>query len=85
MARQTTSARLAEYWDGTDTVFQKPMTSLRDVDEAGYIVASAYDPRSTGRSKDVDIGELTSVMRAIRTQKGEAAETDADGDVRTHE
>ncbi|OMG57645.1 DEAD/DEAH box helicase family protein [Brevundimonas sp. ZS04] len=85
MARQTTSARLAEYWDGTDTVFQKPMTSLRDVDEAGYIVASAYDPRSTGRSKDVDIGELTSVMRAIRTQKGEAAETDADGDVRPHE
>ncbi|WP_340645413.1 DEAD/DEAH box helicase family protein [Phenylobacterium sp.] len=78
MSRQSTSGRLAEYWEGVDTVFQKPMTSLRDVDEAGYLVASGYDPRATGRSKHVDIGDLTSVMRAIRTQKGEAAETDAD-------
>lgn len=78
MTQQTTSARLAEYWSGLDTVFQKPMTSLRDVDEAGYIVASGYDPRATGRSTSVEIRDLTAVMKAIRTQKGEAAETDDD-------
>ncbi|MFN3523355.1 MAG: DEAD/DEAH box helicase family protein [Phenylobacterium sp.] len=78
MTRQMTSARLADYWAGLDTVFQKPMTSLRDVDEAGYIVASGYDPFAKGRTNAVDIRDLTAVMRAIRTQKGEAAETDAD-------
>jgi len=81
MTRQGTSARLAEYWEDLNPVFQKPMTSLRDVDEAGYIVASGYDPHSTGRTQRIDIEELTSVMRAIRSQKGEAAETDADGGV----
>ena len=79
MARQSTAASLKDYWDGQTAIFQKPMTSLRDVDEAGYIVASGYDPLSTERSNHIDIQDLAAVMRAIRSQKGEAAETDADG------
>jgi hypothetical protein len=55
------------------------MTSLRDVDEAGYIVASSYDPLATERSTRVNRQDIALVMRAIRSQKGEAAETDADG------
>ena len=79
MLRQATAATLRDYWDGQTAVFQRPMTSLRDVDEAGYIVASAYDPLATERSTRVKREDLALVMRAIRSQKGEAAETDADG------
>ena len=81
MTRQATSARLAEYWEDLNPVFQKPMTSLRDVDEAGFIVASGYDPHSTGKNQRINVEDLTNVMRAIRSQRGEAAETDADGGV----
>jgi hypothetical protein len=79
MSRQQTAASLRDYWDGQTAVFQKPMTSLRDVDEAGYIVGSAYDPLATERTTRVNLQELVAVMRAIRNQKGDVAETDADG------
>jgi len=79
MTRQNTAASLRDYWDGQTAVFQKPMTSLRDVDEAGYIVASGYDPFATERSMRVNRQDLAIVMRAIRSQKGDAAETDHDG------
>jgi hypothetical protein len=79
MARQNTAASLRDYWDGQTAVFQKPMTSLRDVDEAGYIVASGYDPFASERSTRVNRQDIAVVMRAIRSQKGDAAETDADG------
>lgn len=79
MARQATSSSLREYWEGQSAVFQKPMTSLRDVDEAGYIVASSYDPLATDRTQRVNLQELAAVMRTIRSQKGEVAETDSDG------
>ena len=51
----------------------------RDVDEAGYIVASGYDPFASERSTRVNRQDLAVVMRAIRSQKGDAAETDDDG------
>jgi hypothetical protein len=79
MLRQATAASLRDYWDGQTAVFQKPMTSLRDVDEAGYIVASSYDPLATERTMRVNLQDVVAVMRAIRNQKGDAAETDADG------
>lgn len=79
MARQNTAAWLRDYWDDLTPVFKKPMTSLRDVDEAGYIVASAYDPGSTGQTTRVSREDIALVMRAIRSQRGSSAETDADG------
>ena len=55
------------------------MTSLRDVDEAGYIVAAGRDPMARGNTTDVDLRDLAKVMKAIRTQRGSASELDADG------
>lgn len=73
-----TISNLRDYW--TDQpAFKPPMTSLRDVDEAGYIVAAARDPLSRGRTTDIDRRDLAKVMRAIRTQRGSASELDADG------
>lgn len=79
LARQATAATLRDYWEGQTPVFQKPMTSLRDVDEAGLIVASSYDPQATERTTRINRQDVAAVMRAIRSQKGEGAETDADG------
>jgi hypothetical protein len=73
-----TIASLRDYWDDLPA-FRPPMTSLRDVDEAGYIVAAGRDPLARGRSTDVDRQDLAKVMRAIRTQRGAASEMDADG------
>lgn len=73
-----TIASLREYWEDLPA-FRPPMTSLRDVDEAGYIVAAGRDPLAKGRSTDVDRQDLAKVMRAIRTQRGTGSEMDADG------
>lgn len=75
---RNTISSLRDYW--TDIpVFKPPMTSLRDVDEAGYIVAAMRDPLAKGRTADVDRRDLAKVMKAIRTQRGTASELDADG------
>jgi hypothetical protein len=68
---------LSDYWDDQSTVFRPPMTSLRDVDEAGTIVASAFDALAQDR-RTVNLDEVATVMRAIRSQRGVAAETDSD-------
>jgi hypothetical protein len=78
IASRGTTSSLREYWDDLPA-FQKPMTSLRDVDEAGYIVAAGRDPLARSRSTDIDRAQLAEVMRAIRTQRGTASEMDADG------
>ena len=82
MGAQATESRLRDYWSDQTAVFKKPMTSLRDVDEAGMIVGSAYDPAARGINTRVDQSALARVMRAIRSQRGAAAETDGelDGD-----
>ena len=80
VAARATHAQLRDYW-ADFPAFRPPMTSLRDVDEAGYIVAAARDPQATGRSTNVDRGELAAVMRAIRTQRGTGSELDADGGI----
>jgi hypothetical protein len=71
--------RLAEFW-AQNSGLQPPMTSLRDVDEAGLIVPSTFDPRASGGNRRVSKDAFVEVMKAIRTQKGTAAETDREGD-----
>lgn len=71
--------RLAEFWSQNSGV-QPPMTSLRDVDEAGLIVPSTFDPYGAGGSRRVRREAFVEVMKAIRTQKGTAAETDREGE-----
>ena len=78
ISERATVAHLRDYWDDIPA-FKPPMTSLRDVDEAGYIVAAGRDPLATGKSTHVDRQELAIVMRAIRTQRGTGSEMDADG------
>jgi hypothetical protein len=78
ISSRTTIAHLRDYWNDIPT-FKPPMTSLRDVDEAGYIVAASRDPLATGKSTTVDRQELALVMRAIRTQRGTGSEMDSDG------
>ncbi|NSY40127.1 DEAD/DEAH box helicase family protein [Leisingera sp. ANG59] len=73
-----TISSLRDYWDDVP-VFKPPMTSLRDVDEAGYIVAAARDPLARGKKTEVDRRDLAKVMKAIRTQRGSASELDDDG------
>jgi Helicase conserved C-terminal domain len=75
----STPIRLKEYWDESGAAFKPPMTSLRDVDEAGLIVAGAFDMNVTHGSRTINTDQLMHVMRAIRNQKGAAAETDQDG------
>jgi hypothetical protein len=80
MQAQATESRLRDYWIDQTAVFKKPMTSLRDVDEAGMIVGSAYDPAARTTNTRVDQAALARVMRAIRSQRGAAAETDGELD-----
>jgi Helicase conserved C-terminal domain len=71
--------RLSEFWSQNSGV-QAPMTSLRDVDEAGLIVPSTFDPYGAGGNRRVRREAFVDVMKAIRTQKGTAAETDREGE-----
>lgn len=69
--------KIAEFWTQNSGV-QPPMTSLRDVDEAGLIVPCRFDPRGSGGSRHVSQEAFVDVMKAIRLQKGSAAETDGE-------
>lgn len=72
--------RLQEYWRDASAVMKPPMTSLRDVDEAGLITAGAYD--ALARARTVAPDDLIHVMRVIRQQRGAVAELDAELPVR---
>lgn len=72
-------SRLAAFWK-ENSGMQPPMTSLRDVDEAGYIVPCIFDPRAQGGTRRVSQPAFVAVMKAIRRQKGTGAETDRDGE-----
>ncbi|UWU76208.1 helicase-related protein [Bradyrhizobium huanghuaihaiense] len=78
-----TPLRLYEYWEDSAAAFRPPMTSLRDVDEAGVIAAASFDARITQGRRTIDQDDLVRVMRAIRQQRGSVAETDVDAPART--
>lgn len=73
---------LAAFWT-QNSGFQPPMTSLRDVDEAGLIVPCIFDPHGAGGTRRVRQEAFVDVMKAIRTQRGSAAETDREGESAT--
>ncbi|MBN8544251.1 MAG: DEAD/DEAH box helicase [Alphaproteobacteria bacterium] len=68
---------LREFWKDSRTPFRPPMTSLRDVDEAGIITAGAYDGMRQSR---INLDQVGEIMRAIRSQRGTVAETDSEQD-----
>ncbi len=65
---------LAQYFASQASVMNRPMTSLRDVDEAGYIFFSRRDLLG---ARSVDDAEARRVMRFI--QRG-VAESEVAGD-----
>ncbi|MBD9522787.1 helicase [Ensifer sp. ENS02] len=69
--------RLRNYWDQAARL-KRPMTSLRDVDEAGVITAADFFRGSRDRTLAVDMSDVAKVMKSIRHQRGDSAETDAD-------
>jgi hypothetical protein len=69
--------RMQQYWEDQTATLKPPMTSLRDVDEAGYITAGAFDELARG-TRSVSADDLLHVMRIIRHQRGANGELDAD-------
>jgi len=67
---------LAEYWENSP-VGQKPMMSLRDIDEAGkFVPAKAFGSR---RSRGLDDKTLVAeALRIVRRQRGAVGELDGD-------
>jgi hypothetical protein len=84
IATLNSQIRLGEFWSQNSGI-QAPMTSLRDVDEAGLIVPSNFDPRGSGGTRRVRQEAFVAVMKAIRSQRGTAAETDREDDTATTE
>lgn len=78
IAERGVSTTLVDYW-GDQPKFQKPMTSLRDVDEAGMIVAALRDPKAEGSTTSLRLDDVAAVMRAVRNQKGTSSDLDGDG------
>jgi hypothetical protein len=79
IAMLNSQIRLGEFWSQNSGI-QAPMTSLRDVDEAGLIVPSTFDPRGPGGTRRVRQEAFVAVMKAIRSQRGSAAETDREAE-----
>jgi hypothetical protein len=75
--RRTDGSRLSNFWESHQTRdMRKPMTSLRDVDEGGVILAATRDPI---RGRNVNLETTRQVMRIIRGQRL-AARSDVDAD-----
>lgn len=73
---QYTTTKLSEYWPGAP-VGSPPMTSLRDIDEAGHFTAAR--PMGRKRRGGGDDRELVlEALRIVRHQNGRVSELDAD-------
>ena len=74
------SGRLADFWSNPHTNLKRPMSSLRDVDEAGSIVVS----NTTADGQNVSSEAVTDVMAFLRNRgagrarRGAASEMDAE-------
>jgi hypothetical protein len=77
---ENATTRLADYWENSP-VGQKPMTSLRDIDEAGrFVPARAFGrPRPRGGIDEKSL--VTNALRIVRRQRSAVGELDGeDGD-----
>lgn len=70
------TTRLSDYWSNAP-VGQKPMMSLRDIDEAGHFVPSR--PFGTHKAKGEDEKKLiVNALRIVRRQRGSVGELDSE-------
>lgn len=68
VAQRRNQIELAEYWRASGHAFKPPMTSLRDVDEAGEIRATYL----TAEGEKIHPTAFVAVMRQVRRQRGSA-------------
>lgn len=80
--RSDTLTSLDKFWTGS-RVSKKPMTSLRDIDEAGVIMASKYLPERIGKGI-LRIPRIENAMihatKNVRKQTAVFSEMDSEGD-----
>jgi hypothetical protein len=74
------SGHLSDFWNNALINIKRPMTSLRDVDEAGRIVASGttHDNRSVTSDVIADAMAFLRNRGAGRARRGAGSETDAE-------
>ena len=73
---ENATTRLGDYWDNSP-VGQKPMMSLRDIDEAGRFVPAR--PFGRRRAKDGDEKDLIAeALRVVRRQRSRVGELDSE-------
>jgi hypothetical protein len=74
------TGRLADLWTNPMNNLQRPMTSLRDVDAAGWIRASERTQRNQRLSRD-DVGAAMAVVRNRGvSRRRQSANSELDGD-----
>jgi len=75
------TGKLSDFWSNPLSGLQRPMTSLRDVDDAGWIKASARTQRNQSISWE-DVGEAMATVRnrgVSRGRRSAASELDGEG------
>jgi hypothetical protein len=77
VAQRNNQIELAEYWGVSGHAFRPPMTSLRDVDEAGEIRATYL----TTDGEKIHPAAFLKVMREVRRQRGAADADEYQGPV----
>jgi hypothetical protein len=74
---ENATTRLADYWENAP-VGQKPMTSLRDIDEAGRFVPARSFGRPRPRGGIDEKSLINNALRIVRRQRGAAGELDGE-------
>lgn len=72
--------RLGDFWNNPLSGMQRPMTSLRDVDAAGQILASPRTPRNETISRE-EVAEAMAMIRnrgVARRRRGASSELDGE-------
>ncbi len=73
---QIATTKLSEYWDNAP-VGQRPMMSLRDIDEAGRFLPARPFGSHKARGAD-DKALIAEALRIVRRQRGRVGELDSD-------
>lgn len=75
--RPGVSDKLSDYWASSEVMLGRPMTSLRDIDEVGLIVPSAYLPGG-GFSTPAIQGAMQTATKSVRSQSTNSSDLDCD-------
>lgn len=74
---ENATTRLADYWENAP-VGQKPMTSLRDIDEAGRFVPARSFGRPRPRGGMAEKSLINNALRIVRRQRSGVGELDGE-------